>query len=391
MISRFLKHWLTRRPYATRAVLSFLRRRQQVLVLGGNAIALGHSAVVEILANERDFTVREANRDGFATGPVLLYTDESTVYRDDEKALDNAFCPGLKTRIEADTDAVINQYLERKDPAAMFDVVADFAEPVVGTIIARNFFGIDPQGEDLDVFRNHLRQLGTSLIDGEISKKAQHAADEISRHIDNRRHQADALDLAARLHCADNPAVASVTGSVAGLSLAASATVARGLGQVADRLVKDQSLLQHIEHSLSNQISDPTELIDQLVRESLRFAPVLVFIRRYALRDTQLSAASGGAVLPRGCRILVGLAPAMFDESAFPNPHDFRLDRPAESYLHFGDGLHRCYGATLAEMFLRKMTLALIERKLLHGAQMISSDFKSWALTNYRVGLNDGN
>ena len=143
-------------------------------------------------------------------------------------------------------------------------------------------------------------------------------------------------------------------------------------------------------HPRELDFEESLELIDQVVRESLRFSPVLTFIRRYAIRDTQLSQASGGAVLRRGSRILVGLSTAMFDATAFPNPNDFRLDRPAERYLHFGTGLHQCYGQRFAEMFLRKMVTGLVAQKILVGARTESSIFDSWALTNYRISLAGG-
>jgi cytochrome P450 len=34
----------------------------------------------------------------------------------------------------------------------------------------------------------------------------------------------------------------------------------------------------------------------------------------------------------------------MFDEQAWPEPYRILTDRPLDRYLHFGDGMHRCFG-----------------------------------------------
>ncbi len=328
--------------------------------------------------------------DGFATGPVLLYMDDSKAYRCDKEALDHAFCKPFRESLEHDTQRVITERLKARHGSDQFDVVADFAEPVVAQVVARHFFGFTPDDEQLLDFRQQLRTLGSALIDGEISGRAQRAADAIIELANSRKRFPEETDLAARLHQSSNPTITSATGSVAGLSLAASATVARGLGQVVDRLVNDQDLQKQIKQAVDTQTCNSDFLIDQLVRESLRFAPVLVFIRRYTLRDVTLTPASGGKTLRRGTRVLVGLSSAMFDESAFPCPNDFRLDRPADSYVHFGYGLHRCYGSLLAEMFLRSMIKALLRENILAGAHTDSSQFESWALTRYRIKLASG-
>jgi len=35
---------------------------------------------------------------------------------------------------------------------------------------------------------------------------------------------------------------------------------------------------------------------------------------------------------------------AMFDERVVDSPHEFRIGRPAYVYMHWGYGLHTCFG-----------------------------------------------
>ena len=385
MISQRIRLWITRRPPVTRAFLSVLRKQGQVVRFGGSYIALGHSAVVEILTNTRDFTVREANKSGFATGPVLLYMDDGAVYRNDKLALDRAFCPRLYQNLTDDTRKMVSEKLNQTTGTKL-DLVADFAEPIVTRMIAEHFFGFEPTPSELTKLRGHLRVMGATLIDGNVSAETERAAAEVVRIIKANPIRPHAFDLVNQLRNTD-PEITCLSGTAAGLALAAAATVSRGLGQTVDNLLKRPDVLQAATDAVLNQNSSASELVDQIVRESLRFAPVLVFIRRHTERDTLLSPTSGGLLIPRGSAVAVSLASAMFDESVFPNAKDFRLDRPRESYLHFGHGLHHCYGSKLAEMFMREMIIGLLKEQILIGAKTHRSEFDSWALTKYQISM----
>jgi cytochrome P450 len=53
----------------------------------------------------------------------------------------------------------------------------------------------------------------------------------------------------------------------------------------------------------------------------------------------------------------------MFDASVFPEPDEFIVsgpDRPANSYLIFGSGLHQCGGQQIAETVLRMVVARLL-------------------------------
>jgi cytochrome P450 len=52
----------------------------------------------------------------------------------------------------------------------------------------------------------------------------------------------------------------------------------------------------------------------------------------------------------------------MLDSSAFPNPQELRPDRPANAYLHFGDGLHPCAGRVVNAFQIPLLVAALVRR-----------------------------
>ena len=62
-----------------------------------------------------------------------------------------------------------------------------------------------------------------------------------------------------------------------------------------------------------------------------------------------------------GSKVLVATQSAMFDGHSVRAPRAFRLDRPFDSYLHFGHGLHMCFGREINRVHLPAMAIALLE------------------------------
>ncbi len=58
----------------------------------------------------------------------------------------------------------------------------------------------------------------------------------------------------------------------------------------------------------------------------------------------------------------------MFDAHAFPAPDQFRIDRPFDDYLHFGHGLHTCFGRDINRVHLPALATALLEGRRIERA-----------------------
>lgn len=88
------------------------------------------------------------------------------------------------------------------------------------------------------------------------------------------------------------------------------------------------------------------ELIPAAVEEALRFdAPIQGFFRT-AVEPFEV----GGAVIPKGGRVLVLFAAANRDPSHYPEPDCFLVERNPVDHLAFGSGIHQCLGASLARL-----------------------------------------
>jgi len=83
----------------------------------------------------------------------------------------------------------------------------------------------------------------------------------------------------------------------------------------------------------------------------------------------------------------------MFDRRSVRAPKTFRIDRPFESYLHFGHGLHMCFGLEINRLQLPAMSVALLEGPTLRRApgaagQMTYDGPYPASLTVTRAGRN---
>lgn len=100
------------------------------------------------------------------------------------------------------------------------------------------------------------------------------------------------------------------------------------------------------------------EQIPQAVEELLRLDGPFIAIARTATRDAEI----GGRPIKKGEKVIIYWASANRDESEFPDPDLFDLDRKANRHIAFGAGQHRCSGSNLARMNLRVALKELVTR-----------------------------
>jgi hypothetical protein len=97
-------------------------------------------------------------------------------------------------------------------------------------------------------------------------------------------------------------------------------------------------LVRHPEHL--------TQATEEFIRWS---APV-----RCLARTTARPITVGGRKIPEGVPVVLMWGSGSRDETMFPNPDDFSLDRSnVRKHLSFGDGIHRCIGEELARLEIR--------------------------------------
>jgi cytochrome P450 len=107
------------------------------------------------------------------------------------------------------------------------------------------------------------------------------------------------------------------------------------------------ALLAHPDQ-LAAVSADPA-LVPGLVEETLRYEPPVFQMLRTAARDAEVA----GVTIPAGATVAALFAAANRDETVFPEPDRFDLNRHPKDHLSFGHGVHFCLGAALARLEAR--------------------------------------
>jgi cytochrome P450 len=97
----------------------------------------------------------------------------------------------------------------------------------------------------------------------------------------------------------------------------------------------------------------------------MRFDPLAPAVQRRSSRDAVLAAGTSCETrIPAGSIVLPSFASAMRDPRRVANPERFDPDRPASDYIHFGYGMHHCFGEATNRAMLPAMLQAILTRPI---------------------------
>lgn len=115
--------------------------------------------------------------------------------------------------------------------------------------------------------------------------------------------------------------------------------------------------------------ADDDARLHDIVVEAMRFDPLPPGLKRTALADYTVAAGTPRARrIPQGSTVLPAFGSAMFDPRRVADPQRFDPMRPARDYLHFGHGLHECFGRMINHATLHRMLKPLLIQKDLRRA-----------------------
>lgn len=107
-----------------------------------------------------------------------------------------------------------------------------------------------------------------------------------------------------------------------------------------------------------------------VVMEAMRFDPLAPGLLRKALSDWTVARGTPRArKIPKDARVLAAFASAMMDSRRIDEPREFRPERVAAEYIHFGHGLHECFGRFINHATLHRMLKPLLEQPGLRRAR----------------------
>lgn len=362
---RSLKAWLRRVAYAIGRAIGPIRW------LGKRPLVFRYADIVEILERDEQFTVRPiyAERMARTSGDFFLGMDASERYRRESGIVRGVVRPddldSLRSFVRRQAESLIRE----RSAAGHLDVVRDLTR-LVPTRLCEHYLGV--AGPDDATFQRWMRSIFWHLfinIDGdqEVAQRAEAAALELNAHVTALITQRKAQlregailpdDLLCRLTQLQTTGGESlddegVRRNINGLVLGAVDTTSKAVVH-ALRVILERPAI----HAEARQAAQRHEM-DALVHyayEALRFDPFESGMVRFCATPTAI----GGKTLPAGREVILVTESAMFDPQTFHDPSAFRIDRPLDRYLHFGHGMHQCFGTAINSVQIPELLGALL-------------------------------
>jgi cytochrome P450 len=257
---------------------------------------------------------------------------------------------GLRSTIQNVTDECIDAILAGPQPA---DIVSKLALPVPTKVIS-DMLGVPY--EDHEFFQHHAN---VGLARYASAEDGQKGAMSLHKYLINlvetkmANPAEDAVsDLAERV-TAGEISVKEAAQLGTGLLIAGHETTANMIG------IGVLALLENPEQAALLRDSDDPKFVANAAEELMRYLSIIQNgQRRVAVEDIEI----GGETIRAGEGIIIDLAPANWDASAYPNPDKLDFRRDAGQELGFGYGRHQCVGQQLARAELQIGFQTLLRR-----------------------------
>lgn len=357
----------------SRPVFTVLRTVRPMLSARAFGLVTRADDVREVLADDEHFGVPAYNeRMTEISGPFILGLGDTDLYRHDHQALRAAIrtedLPELAERVLAAGRERVRRC------SATLDVVRDLADPTIDAVMS-GYFGTPGPGGDVqirwarDIFDHVFLNVSGKQATRE---RALAAAEQMRPHLDaliaHRRSRLeaghaepdDALTRLLRVSPDDQGLRdIAIRHNLIGLIAGWIPTVSKAFTCAVAEILSRPDV--HAEVRTAARAGDHETLWRYLL-EALRFRPQTWALLRTCLSDHTVAADTRRATRFRaGARVLIATQSAMFDSRRMKDPGTYRIDRPLDSYLHFGHGLHTCFGLAINRVQLPALAVALFE------------------------------
>ncbi len=372
-----LKQHLLRNP---EPVFAVLRRVKPILIVKNTALVTRYEDVQEVLARDDVFQVTYGQKMEVigGGGNFFLGMQNSPEYERDQSHMRTVVrrqdLPERVLPLVARTaESLVSASTER------IDVVQQLARIVPIRLIAEYFGCPPPSEEDLASWSTVTFQyLFTDLNnDPAVDAAARAAAAKARAWLDQiiaQRKKQDSLpdDVVGRCLALQKASVPGmddlgIRNNLLGVIIGAIPTTSKCCAQALDELLKRPAELLEAQEAAR---SDNDALLAQYVFEALRFNPSNPGLFRIATEDyTVAKDKMHATTIACGTTVLAATQSAMFDERIIDAPNEFRIGRPPYAYMHFGYGLHSCFGQYINRVQVPGILKPLLKRKGLRRAE----------------------
>jgi cytochrome P450 len=375
-LKAWLMGWL---PKLFPVIFRLLRAVHPIVRWGNTVVVTRYDDVREVFLNDQAFRVPWDTKVRIITGgfPFILGMDDTPTYREDTAA--------LRTVVQWDDIPrrlvpAVNQLAEQivADAKGELEVVDQLVRRVTFEVLG-SYFGIpDPPGEDLRVWATRLFefQFVDTANDPALRFEVDVLAPRLRAHVqsvmDARRasgtKQDDVLGRCLDAQASGNARFTddwirvSMMSFVVGGPPQPPMVVPQALEQL---LRRPDALVGAQQAALAN---DDT-LLAGYVFEAMRFDPLGPALPRVATRRSVIAAGTSRVTsVPEGATVLAAFSSAMMDKRRLADPQSFNPRRLDHEYIHFGYGLHACFGTQMNKALLPLMLKPLLKRPNLRRA-----------------------
>lgn len=344
-----------------RPLFALLRKLFPILVIGKRAVVTRHADVIEVLTRDTDFTIAEINEAKInqADGPFILGMDRSPQYDTEAATLREVVRRDDLERVRNLVKQNATDLVSIARPSGKIDVVNGLAR-VIAIRTVGSYFGI-PAPDDPTMMR-WMRDVFHEIFvnftaDPKVHDAAMRSGQELRQHMDgviaarkSHLHEPDQPDdVLGRLLLLQNADHAwlddrSVRRNLGGLIVGAVDTTSKFVTLAIDELLRRPTAMAGARAAA---MAGDMQMVRNCAYEAVRFNPHHPVQLRFCKIETELAAGTRRARrIPAGTQVVAATLSAMFDPEVFIEPTRFRADREVE-YLHFGFGMHRCFGIAI--------------------------------------------
>jgi cytochrome P450 len=211
-----------------------------------------------------------------------------------------------------------------------------------------------------------LRELMKEIDELLLAEIAERCADSDPTHPE--REDILSLLVAARFEDGSEMSAREVRDQLVTLLLAGHETTATALAWTFDLLLRNPATLARLTAEVDTGEED--SYLRAVISESLRLRPVVPLAGRRLASDLNVD----GLSLPAGTDVTPAIWLTHTRPDLYPEPYAFRPERFLEDspttygWIPFGGGIRRCLGAAFAEMEMRVVLEAILQRRTLSPA-----------------------
>lgn len=352
-------------PPFTRKALGLLQRFRPIAKLGSIVVVTKHADVVDILERDDDFTVEMYTPkmlQAVGPRPFILGMQNGPTYQRDVTNLRSVVPHSDIPRVKELLDEIIVSILATARPRGRIEVVGELADAVPMQLAGRYLGAPSPPGGELitwarAVFREFFYNgRNDPAVSGPAYANAELLRAHLTTVIAGRKSGTspaptdgpDVLERMLEMQRNGQPDVDDdwIRAYISGLIIGMLPLTSKVTSQVLDAILSNPELLAGARAAANDRDED---LLWRYISEALRFAPQAPGQIRITSGTQTIGSNGRRYTCAPGTRVMAATQPAMFDPDVFPEPSKVRTDRPDEHLLHFGRGLHTCFGHQISQ------------------------------------------